>query len=296
MFRARYSVLIRKYSYKRAYLLFFLRESTMVKFLCLLLPFSPLAVGLPNPCENTRRQLHSDGTSHFHIENVLDPESDCKAKRQLSRVFEPEELTESCGDQIYDVSLGIGTGHFCIFAKSPTEDCPSVRFHLLNPSEKQIEERSVSDFAPGNLFLLGSFRMSELAEAHEGVRTKSETYDVVTTNCADILFQLMCSLGIEVTDEQLSWAADRIIADREGSSIILAHLAGSEYRNLVTDDSLSANSTVSDEAWKQMAQSLVQYSAQSRLECPTDPATTTSGGSTVPLLASAAIGVLAALL
>ena len=131
----------------------------------------------------------------------------------------------------------------------PTE-CEAVSFHLNDPSSKEILGQTVDHFNDGQFRPVGSYPFADLLTAYDNVTLKSDdptSYDIVTNNCAQIVLAMMCALGIEVTDEILSWTADALLSTQDdgdgdilfrlmANSTHLADIGVTDGRELVASD------------------------------------------------------------
>eukprot|EP00538_Stauroneis_constricta_P013323 CAMPEP_0119546606 /NCGR_PEP_ID=MMETSP1352-20130426/953_1 /TAXON_ID=265584 /ORGANISM="Stauroneis constricta, Strain CCMP1120" /LENGTH=333 /DNA_ID=CAMNT_0007591325 /DNA_START=85 /DNA_END=1086 /DNA_ORIENTATION=+ len=155
------------------------------------------------------------------------------------RFLNADALLEACGDVDFHTYMAVSRdSHLSIFAEPANPDapnlapeCESVRFHLNNPSIKEIQrQKSQDDVAPNALYPLGDFDFGVLVEAYNKVKTSDDAFDVMSNNCANMAFGMMCTLGIDVDEDDLiGWFLSNVLGSEETKSSLVRYLATSSH-------------------------------------------------------------------
>ena len=153
-------------------------------------------------------------------------------------VVDVTDLQTKCGDDQYDSYLFVDDhDHVSIFAEPTGGDestvCPSLYFHLTNPDSKEVLEIS-KDYVSAQdhesmLFATGTFQLVDILRAYDQVKTTTDKYDVVTNNCATIVLDMFCSLGVDVDDEMLTWTAKHLLTTEESTEKMFVLMRDSEH-------------------------------------------------------------------
>jgi hypothetical protein len=157
--------------------------------------------------------------------------SDCDTTGADNRRGVPAPLVmqmEECENLQYLLMLGVVKAHVSLFAMpdgragTDASSCGPVRFHLVNTT-KVFEKSSLDSFPPESLLRLGVFSFRLLREAFEAMRLNLDVYDMVTNNCANILYMYPL-LGLGYDDRSRDFVARQLVGDEESRRITEEYL------------------------------------------------------------------------
>lgn len=153
-------------------------------------------------------------------------------------VVDVTDLETKCGEDQYDSFLFVDdSDHVSIFAEPTGGDestvCPSLYFHLTNPDSKEVLEIR-KDYVSSQehkamLYPTGTFKLGDILRAYDQVKTTTDKYDVVTNNCATIVLDMFCYLGVDVNDEMLTWTAKHLLSTDESTEKMFLLMRQSEH-------------------------------------------------------------------
>ena len=141
----------------------------------------------------------------------------------LATDMESDVSNNQCKQAEYEAFIAIHESHMSFYARpiattsasdSTLPSCDSYDFHLMDPAHKEVLKIEINkEFEDDEaLYPLGSYTLETLMDAYFFSSTNSNKYDVVTNNCASILLEMFCQLGVETSKEMLDWVAEQLIA------------------------------------------------------------------------------------
>ena len=145
---------------------------------------------------------------------------------EVDRSISKADLSDlGCDIDNEDVELSVGLKgtnvHMYMIAKPASSDstCPELGFHRVPPAAKQmikVDDTLSAEFDEDDLYSFGTFKLADVIGAFDAAGPSSsssnENYDVVTNNCASLVRQMMCPLDVEVTEDLISWGAERFMS------------------------------------------------------------------------------------
>jgi hypothetical protein len=159
-----------------------------------------------------------------------------------------------CGSFEYDVFLFVDD-HFYAVAHPKEEaasvGCPAVVTHATfqHGSEhykKEImawktKEEADSVFPEDQSLFIGTFKVSDVVRAHEGVDPVPKAYDVLTNNCADFILSLASSLNVKIDAKITTYVTRRLVAEA-GKSVADKIRKSANFFNLFPSRNLRTTS------------------------------------------------------
>ena len=170
-------------------------------------------------------------------ESYCDVGGTCLDRRRLDemmQIMSPDDLrVYGCGghEQAYKAFVGLTeNGHTYFYARPKNSIdgivCPAIGFHaptthsdeqtLIAKEMVEVDSISVEEVNADDRLPLGTFSAHSLLAAYESVDLHQKMkYDFITSSCSMVPLQVMCSLGIHLTEENVNWILDRSMSNPE---------------------------------------------------------------------------------